>query len=368
MSIQYNNLLTSCRETLKSENTIIYITNYEFWLCILSMSIIDHPNQIFTINKYSDEWLYLIDYNYPNNYYQNVINVYNNVQQIIMSAPMSIIYINEHVIQLFTTFSRGAVHGYSGFYYTIIVYINNIKHYKYLKLLLYKDSDKGILDIVHHLCNINVINPDNIIYVEKEKMYHFLSVTYIKNEYHVFNGELLSMMDDFIHNYIPPVLSLPRFNNICILKTNETQNIKGRSGQTLFGRIPNNIPENDVGVCRNITQDGSLDIHIVNDFCMKHNIENCTQMGEIEVIQTIQNCKTLIIHYGSKFFKNFVYISDKCEKIIVIVNGSTYINDYNHLSSIIPTKYQGIIMKKYKNADIKYVMANANMDFDPYTI
>ena len=28
--------------------------------------------------------------------------------------------------------------------------------------------------------------------------------------------------------------------------------IQERSGQTMFGRISNNIPENDVGVCRNI--------------------------------------------------------------------------------------------------------------------
>ena len=28
--------------------------------------------------------------------------------------------------------------------------------------------------------------------------------------------------------------------------------IQERSGRTLFGRISNNIPENDVGVCRNI--------------------------------------------------------------------------------------------------------------------
>ena len=33
-----------------------------------------------------------------------------------------------------------------------------------------------------------------------------------------------------------------------------TMNIQERSGQTMFGRISNNIPENDVGVCRNIVK------------------------------------------------------------------------------------------------------------------
>ena len=42
------------------------------------------------------------------------------------------------------------------------------------------------------------------------------------------------------------------------LSDTDTDDIQERSGQTMFGRISNNIPENDVGVCRNIIGDGDL--------------------------------------------------------------------------------------------------------------
>ena len=74
----------------------------------------------------------------------------------------------------------------------------------------------------------------------------------------------------------------------------------------------------------------------------------------------------MILNYGSTFFKNYVYISDICEKIIVVVNGDGYINDYNYLSSITSNKYQGIIYKKYKNAEIKYIIVNNDLPFDPF--
>ena len=40
-------------------------------------------------------------------------------------------------------------------------------------------------------------------------------------------------------------------------------NIQERSGRTLFGRISNNIPENDVGVCRNIVINGPNPTYII---------------------------------------------------------------------------------------------------------
>ena len=59
------------------------------------------------------------------------------------------------------------------------------------------------------------------------------------------------------HTMTSPV-SLSNTNNnpiqsIDAMYKNSENNIQERSGRTLFGRISNNIPENDVGVCRNIT-------------------------------------------------------------------------------------------------------------------
>jgi hypothetical protein len=88
----------------------------------------------------------------------------------------------------------------------------------------------------------------------------------------------------------------------------------------------------------------------------------------MKLINKIYKCKILVLNYGSTFFKNYVYISSSCEKIIVIINGDEYKNDYLHLSSIIPSKYQGIIHKKYKNAQFHYIIVNNHLNFDPFTI
>jgi hypothetical protein len=118
----------------------------------------------------------------------------------------------------------------------------------------------------------------------------------------------------------------------------------------------------------NITNNGILKNENVNKFCDKYNINRLFPSNEIELINSIYNSKILILNYGSTFFKNYVYISESCEKIIIIVYGPGYTNDYNHLSNITPSKYQGIIYKKYKNAEIKYILDDGELDFDPYTI
>ena len=43
--------------------------------------------------------------------------------------------------------------------------------------------------------------------------------------------------------------------------------IQERSGQTMFGRISNNIPENDVGVCRNIVNEEDTEIFKEDSKC-----------------------------------------------------------------------------------------------------
>ena len=332
-----SNLYDFSNKSLICYNTLIHITEYAFWISILSISGDDHK-----YNYYSDEWIYLINFYYPGNpYYNYFANNYNNIVNQ-LNADDVICY-NNNVISLFTTFSKGSVHGFSGFWYTLITFVNNIDSYDNLDIIMYKECEKGMLSIFNHLCNIGVIK-NKVIFLEKNVKYRFASVTYIENEYHVFNGKLENMVTDFIkkYNFINKELYDKTNETCCILKSDKTEKI--------------------------ITYDGVFNNDIVDNFCNKYNITRIFPSNEIELINSIYNCKILILNYGSTFFKNYVYISELCEKIIVIVNGDVYTNDYKHLSSITPNKYQGIIYKKYKNAEIHYIVVNNNLNFDPYRL
>lgn len=339
-TMNINNIFNFANKELISNNTLIKITEYEFWLSILSINCGDA-----LFNYYTDEWLYLINYNYPNSdyYHYYITNYITTINELNNNKDDIVYYNNIHVLSLVVTFSRGSVHGYSSFWFTLITFMNDIDSYKNIDIIIYKDIDQGMLSIITYLCNKKLIN-NKIIFLEKNKKYFFSSVTYIKNEHHVFNNKLENMVFEFIQKYEFINKSLYISNNECtlILKSNLSNT--------------------------NISQNGVFNDDIVNNFCKEYNIHRLYPSNEIELINNIYNSKIVILNYGSTFFKNYVYISDLCKKIIVIVNGNYYINDYNHLSNIITNKYQGIIYNKYKNANIYYIKVNNNLNFNPYTL
>jgi hypothetical protein len=331
------NLFNYCNNSLSIKNTLLKVTDLDCISIILSFEF--NTN---LINLYSDEWLYLINYNYPNGYYyQNYITEINNFICNKFIQPK--IEIKEDVLQFFTTFSRGAVHGFSGFFNNLVIYLNNYELYKELKILILKDSDSGIIDIINYLVYKEILDYKKIIFIEKNTTYLFDSVTYIKNEYHVFNNNFIPLVDEFINKYLifskNIIMNYP--TNVCIVKTDKTKN------STVLSNIFNNED--------------------LLKFCNKYDYTNISHNLEIDKINKIYNCKYFIVSYGSAFFKNFIYISNKCEKIIVLVNGEYYKNDYKHLKSIIPNKYQGLILDNYKNANIIYLLRD-NLDFNPNDI
>jgi len=315
-----------------------------FWISVLSINVNDYK-----INYYANEWLYLINFYYPiYGEYSHIVNNYNNIINQVKNND-AIIYYNNNVISLITTFAKGSVHGYSGFFYTLITYLNDYELYKDLDIILYKETDSGMLSIINHLYDLGIIN-NNIIFLEKNVKYQFDSVTYIENHNHVFNGELETMVTNFILKYIINESLYYKINDKFLYKNNNFCILKSEISST------------------NISNNGILKNENVNKFCDKYNINRLFPSNEIELINSIYNSKILILNYGSTFFKNYVYISESCEKIIIIVYGPGYTNDYNNLSNITPSKYQGIIYKKYKNAEIKYILDDGELDFDPYTI
>ncbi len=119
-----------------------------------------------------------------------------------------------------------------------------------------------------------------------------------------------------------------------------------------------------------VNYDGMFEENQVIDFCNKYDFYNLKPIDEIDLINRIYNCKILIVNFGSTFFKNYVYISDKCEKIIVIVNCWRYKYEYDvYLDNTITKKTKNLsnIIKKYKNATVHYLITD-KLDFDPITL
>ena len=78
-------------------------------------------------------------------------------------------------------------------------------------------------------------------------------------------------------------------------------------------------------------------------------------IDEIKLIHIIQSCSIFVVSWGTSFFKNFIYISDKCKKIIVLIlQNSNFYNQYldhkPHLSTM------------YKNAQIEYIVTDSSLN------
>ena len=223
-----DNLFNYCNTIENSNNVLLKFNSKLSGNSLLTLAVSE--NKILT---YSNEWLYLIKNYYPNNYiYHQIIDMYNNITTN-NNTNNNIINIDEDVLSFITSFSTGTVHGYSGLYYMIIKYIENIEYYKNFKIIVANNSQSGILNIIKHFKN--KLNLNNIIFLNPDTIYKFKSVTFIKNIYHNIyqnNDDFINKISELINKYIIidkndllyyKSLNLPEKNeNICILKSNKS--------------------------------------------------------------------------------------------------------------------------------------------------
>ena len=73
------------------------------------------------------------------------------------------------------------------------------------------------------------------------------------------------------------------------------------------------------------------------------------------MINRLNDSRIFVTSWGTTCFKNYVYVSDKCEKIIVMVL-SDFMDQYNH------RLHHNSLTRKYKNASIVYHVVNTNLN------
>lgn len=235
------------------------------------------------------------------------------------------IYINENVIPFINAHSCGTGHGYCELFSTILGYLDNNQYSNY-KIIVYKDSQQGILDIINHLCHINILNKNNLIFIECEKVYQFKSIYFIEDKYldqHCetdnFVNKIRELLSKYFINkidYLNPVNC--NIDNVLIVKeNNEKSNLTGNTG---------------------------FELDEINEFCKNNNFQRVKpeNINEVILINILKNCKNLVVSWGTAHYKSIPYLNTSYETInILIKNKGSYIGQYkkylkiynNYLSS-----------------------------------
>lgn len=321
-NLNSNNLFEYLLDDKNVKNSYFYV-NEKIHNTLILLGITDD----FKIIKYSNEWLYLISYYYSANpkipQYNSIVETYNKMIQSINNS----IIIDEQVVILITSFSTGTGHGYFGLFYLLNYYLEN---HNGIKVLVYSDSQKGILDIIQ--C---VIPKDNIITITKKQVYNIKNAIYIENVCHIMYDEctinkyISSIIDKYIIN-INKILPINN-NNIAIIK--------------------NSISDN-------LTSQGIINYDLANSFSQNKNYEliEPSLLDEDVLINIINRCKKLILTFGTTSTKNLCYVSEKCEEIeIIIINGTDYVDQY--------CGSKESFIKKFKNANITYNIYDLNLNY-----
>lgn len=335
--MNFDNLFDYCDSSYTSNNpAVIYVGS----MC--GNSLITFAYDIITkkLLTYSCEWLYLIKsyYNKPSSrkMYETHIQTFYECQK----KPIRTDFQHIDVVSFITSFSTGTVHGYTGLYYNLFEYFKHPDRYGHMHIAVYKNSQKGILDIIRHLVHYKFLDENKILYLDSNIRYLFKTVTTISHTFHVFHKS----NDHNLGYLVAPLLEkwvicqkewpeyykslqLPEGDRICIIKSTESHNL---------------------------TASGSVLPHLIQKFCQRHNltffepVPKDRYMDEIILIHAINKSNVVVLSWGTAFMKNHIYISNECKKIVVLVIGNEFINQYNN------AKGHPCLITRFRNAAIEY--------------
>ena len=287
---------------------------------------IDDKNEII---NYSNDWLYLINRN---------IDDLRILQNYIVNNTENSLIIHENVIPFITSF-HSSVHAFCGIASILLEYVNNIHNYKDLKIIIYKNLQKGVLDLILYFCDIGFIDNSNIIYIEPNIIYKFDNITIIPNKLHSY-FEDITIRDNIINLFEKYILS----KNIILQNKYRTNSYKNIA----ILKHSKNCVTSSFGI---------VNFDAAYNFTKKNNFEliELLDFNEIQIIQIINNCENIIFSWGTAFMKNFIYISDSCITVTVFIIGNEFINEYNHCIN------HNILVKKFKNAEFIYKILNYDL-------
>lgn len=276
----------------------------------------------------SNEWLSLLKFYYINKIskgvYKHIFKDRNNLLKCYNKNLACTKYREKNVIPFITSFSNGTIHGYAGIFYVICSYLQNYESLKDYNILIYKKSQKGILDIINHFISKGLINRKKVIKIHPDIKYLFNRMKFIPNKWHSYMFSIASsdkLKIDLISEHLFSSKFKFSFSRVAIIKSN--------------------INENN-------TSQGVFSIDDVNNLVNKFELHliKLSNYNEIKLANVIHQSNLLVLSWGTAFFKNYFYISDKCKKIIVLISND-FACQYYRVKKCLP--------KKYKNATFYYI-------------
>jgi hypothetical protein len=228
------------------------------------------------------------------------------------------ITIDEAVVRLVTSFHTG-VHAYSGVYSILLNYFSKAENSKY-KFVVFKELQSGILEVVEKL-----VGKSRIIYLESDALYGFREVLLIPNSLHSFleNEKITRDISNFIQSKI-------------IDADYKTNYIKTAIIKKLESSVSSTM--------------GIVDYKVANSFCKRNGYISVepSDVGEIGLANILHNSEEVVFSWGTTFMKNFIYLSDKCKKVTVIIFGQDFYNEYQN------AKERDILVTSFRNAKFTY--------------
>ncbi len=305
--ITLENIFDYVDSDLKVENCFLFCQNKP--ICFKENKLYSHSNEFLNILKTpfypSSKHLYL-----------DFINSYNK--------NIDFTEINEDCIYFLFNFWRGTSHGFASIWSLLIQYLEE-KPEK--KILFLRQSNKSFHDLL-----LKIIPKDKIIFLERGKKYKIKNLNFYKNQIHTWSDNYQSKLDFLVSRLLVGTVSSEEETVIIVKNSKE----KKHAGPNPF----------------------SYDYNKLLEFSKKNNGKLiCPEdLSEIETVNAVNNCKTLVVSWGTSYIKNFRLISDKCEKIICFVNKNTnYEGEYNNWKKRVINK-NNHVYDKFKNARVKYIL------------
>ena len=247
------------------------------------------------------------------------------------------------VISFITKWASGTSHGFEDIFRHILYYLKDINKLKNYKILVYKNANQGILDIINHLSHINVLDKNKIIYIEPDKVYKFKSVSIYKSDMYKYiwpndklNEDIKMLVGKYFINKIDYLNPINCFiENVAIIKGNVELSMSQRG---------DGFNKDDI-----------------NLFCKKYNytILRPEDINEVTLINILNNCKNFVASWGTVSLKKYGIFSENCKSINILVKeNSRYHEEYklNYLK-----EYNG-----YLNSDKTNERSESLKDFyDP---
>ena len=236
-------------------------------------------------------------------------------------------------IPFVTAFSKGTTHGYAGLWTILLSYVTDhtLQRLPPQKLLVYENSQKGVLDIIDLFASKGFIDPTAVLRIKDSQTYCFDAMYLFPVRTHDMATQEHAAtfgldISRFVHTHFIKDRRTSQ-DTVAVLKVGTTTTNAG----VLTGDDVKRLAQKHPGLVL-------LAPDILN--------------SELEIMEGIGGCRTFVTTWGTSFFKNYVYVGNRCTSIVVYVVGEKLREQFARLTR------NDVLIKRFRNAKVQYRVYN----------